>query len=310
MTNALVIGFGGMGCRHAQSLMNSSAFDKIYILEPNENVFHKNWNLIGAQENSKIIRIHSMDNIKVEIEFIVIATLADIRFKYFVECFKLDPKYILMEKIIFQSKEEFSQAISLVKNHKAQVYGNLPNRYFENYIQIKKEGLEIEKIKVTGPDFGLLCNSVHYIDLTQYLTGDVLVSHVSSMGWSEALNKRGVNFIEGEGTLVFTTKRGVLLEIVSDSKIYTDVVVEINTKHKTFRFNENKGLGSEISGSGAIQAEYSPVFASVLTSQAYADMMRGKCLFPNLEELRSSHCALFDSVKSLTDVYTDRLPIT
>lgn len=310
MNNALVIGFGGMGCRHAQSLLNSSAFDKIYILEPNENIFHKNLELIGAKEDSNILRIQSLFELKQKIEFIVIATLADIRFKYFVECLELNPKYILMEKIIFQSKEEFSKAIDLVKSHDTQVFGNLPNRYFENYQIIKKEGLIFEKLSISGPDFGLLCNSIHYIDLMQYLTEEIEMLHVSSMGWNSSLNKRGADFIEGEGTLLFTNNNGVVLEIIADSKMYTDVVVEIKTRQKTFRFNENQGHGSEISVGRMVQADFSPVLASVLTSQAYADMLTGECLFPGLEELSYSHYALFDSIKDLTGVCVDRLPIT
>ena len=103
MKKALVVGFGGMGCRHAQSLLNSSEFDEIYILEPNEDVFYKNLELIGAIKDSNISRIQSLFDIQQKIEIIIIATLADIRFKYFVECLELKPKYILLEKIVFQS---------------------------------------------------------------------------------------------------------------------------------------------------------------------------------------------------------------
>lgn len=310
MTNVLVIGFGGMGCRHAQSLLNSSEFDEIYILEPNEDVFQKNRVLIGAKEDSSIIRIQSLFDIKQRIEFIVIATLADIRFKYFVECLELKPKYILMEKIIFQSKKEFLSARDLIKGQDIQVFGNLPNRYFTNYKRIKKESLDLVSVSITGPAFGLICNSVHYIDLVQYLTGEIQISHVSSMGWNSSLNKRGADFMEGEGTLTFITKNGVVLEIVADSRMYTDVVVEIKTSQKIFRFNENLNRGSEILVDGAVQAEFSPVFASILTAQAYTDMLKGECLFPSLDELSYSHEALFESVKALTGLHVDHLPIT
>lgn len=310
MKNALVVGFGGMGCRHAQSLLNSSEFDEIYILEPNEDVFYKNLELIGATEDSNISRIQSLLDIKQKIEFIIIATLADIRFKYFVECLELKPKYILLEKVVFQSKKEFVSAIEFVKNHDIQVYGNLPNRYFPNYKKIKNEGLDLKAMRVTGPDFGLLCNSVHYIDLVQYLTGEIPISHVSSMGWSPSLNKRGDSYIEGQGTLTFITKNGIVLEIVADSKMYTDVVVEIKTEQKIIRFNENQNLGNEILVGSAVQAEFLPVFASILTAQAYSDMLRGECLFPSLDELNCSHDALFAAVKALTGLQVDHLPIT
>ena len=40
----LIVGFGGMGCRHAQSLINSYNDSLVYIHEPNDEIYKQNLN--------------------------------------------------------------------------------------------------------------------------------------------------------------------------------------------------------------------------------------------------------------------------
>lgn len=308
--NAIIIGFGGMGCRHTQSLINTLKFNVIFILEPSDHVFEKNSDLIGVNESSNIKRIKTLEEVTIDIEIIIIATLADIRFQYFEECMTLKPKYILLEKVIFQSKGEFKKSLELMRQHNVKVFGNLPRRYFESYKLIKSRNLKITKISVTGPGFGLLCNSIHYIDLVQYLTNEKVIKHRYSAGWSPTENRRGITYLEGEGTLNFTTDAGVVLEIVSDSRMYTDVVVEIRTDGKTFRFNETNSEGVEISDKGIHQLDFNSIYSSILTGRALDDMIVDCCLFPELFELSLSHYPLFEAVRALTGITKDCLPIT
>ena len=310
MKNAVIIGFGGMGCRHTQSLINTSQFNAIFILEPSDHVFEKNSDLIGIKNYNNIYRIKALKEVLIEIDIIILATLADIRFQYFKESLALTPRFILLEKVIFQSKVEFQNSIDLLQQKSVRVFGNLPRRYFKNYNLVKSKNLDINKVSITGPDFGLLCNSIHYIDLVQYLTNERVIKHCASMGWCAAENKRGATFLEGEGTLIFTTEKGVVLEIVSDSKMYTDLVVEIRSASKIFRFNESKCEGLEISDKGIEQLDFHPIYSSILTAKALDDMYSESCLFPELQELSSSHIPLFEAVKTLTGVTTKRLPIT
>ena len=46
MKKFLIVGFGGIGCRHAQSLINSFQESITYIFEPNEDVYQRNINYL------------------------------------------------------------------------------------------------------------------------------------------------------------------------------------------------------------------------------------------------------------------------
>jgi len=310
MRSALVVGFGGMGCRHAQSLLSLNSFDKIFIIEPNEEIFTRNCQLIGAEKNTSIQRIFELDSIGEGLEIVVIATLADVRFKYFSDTINLKPKFILLEKVVFQSKIDFDKAKDILVKCKSKVYGNLPNRYFSNYSSLKAENNNILSMRVTGPDFGLLCNAIHYIDLFQFLTNaDVIISEYSS-GFTPLKNKRSDQFLESEGTFRFKTKEGIGLEIVSDSRVFTDVVVEIHTTESIYRFNETSLRGSKLDGQGSEEIKLHLIYSSILTAQLFLDMEHDCCHLPTLDERSVTHTALFDAVNSLTGKEGEVFPIT
>lgn len=310
MRSALVIGFGGMGCRHAQSLLSLSLFDKVFVIEPSEETFAKNCKLIGAENNNSIERIFELDSIDEGLEIVIIATLADVRFKYFSDTIKLRPKFILLEKVVFQSKTDFVKAKEMLAQCKSKVYGNLPNRYFNNYSSLKTENHRILSMRVTGPDFGLLCNAIHYIDLFQFLTNADDIRSEYSFGFSPIKNKRGEQFLESEGTLRFKTKDDISLEIVSDSRVYTDVVVEIYTPERIYRFNEASLRGSRLDGQRSEEIKLDLIYSSILTAQIFLDMENSCCHLPTLNELSVTHTALFDAVKSLTGKSGRVLPVT
>ena len=99
----LIVGFGGMGCRHAQSLINSFPESITYIFEPNDDVFQKNINLIGQQDNKDIVKLSKLGQFNDVIDLCVIATSAGPRFDILRELLNYEIKNYILEKVVFQS---------------------------------------------------------------------------------------------------------------------------------------------------------------------------------------------------------------
>ena len=131
----LIVGFGGMGCRHAQSLINMYNNASVFVHEPNDNIFNENLALIGESSNNNIKRVSILNEIKSKINFCVIATSAEPRFEILKELLNYDIENFLVEKVVFQSRVQFQEIKKILKGKK--VYVNFVNRYFENYIRIK-----------------------------------------------------------------------------------------------------------------------------------------------------------------------------
>ena len=163
---------------------------------------------------------------------------------------------------------------------------------------------------VTGPDFGLLCNSIHYIDLFSFIINDYDISFTSSIGFNEINNKRGSVFIEGEGEFNFVGNDGSTLKIVSDSSIYDETIVNITTEKYSFRFNENtlNGSKSDVNGFSSMPLELK--YTSQLTSIIYEDMCNNQCLLPNLKQMKKTHSALFKAVESSVSLNSTKFNIT
>ena len=73
----LIVGFGGMGCRHAQSLIDANSDSLVYIFEPNDKIYESNLDLIGQSMNNKVHRLSNFDQINFKIDFCVVATSSE-----------------------------------------------------------------------------------------------------------------------------------------------------------------------------------------------------------------------------------------
>jgi len=99
--NILVIGFGNMGCRHAQAFLQDNSY-KVSVIEPNGTVFNSNLPRIGGT-NENISRTTFAECQKNFFDFAVIATSAEMRLTLFKEVLNIGIKNILLEKVVFQS---------------------------------------------------------------------------------------------------------------------------------------------------------------------------------------------------------------
>ena len=195
----LVVGFGKMGCRHAQSLINDPSFE-VHILENSKENIINNLKLINYEYNdffwyNNIVDIPILD-------MAIIATSSNPRFDIFNRLLDHGYRYFLLEKIVFQSKKQFDKAIELVESTNSSVYCNFVNRYFKAYQNIKNELLPNENIQISvhGGPFGLGCNSIHYLDLFQYLTNNSKIKYISSnITESKIKNRRGSHYKEFYG---------------------------------------------------------------------------------------------------------------
>src|SRR5690606_19736171 len=74
------------------------------------------------------------------------------------------------------------------------------------------------KMIISGGDFGLGCNALHYMDLFEYFTGEKAEIEYNELVENLEGNRRGGIYKELLGQMVFTTSRGDLLLISSEQK--------------------------------------------------------------------------------------------
>ena len=298
----LIVGFGGIGCRHAQSLVNESITNEIWVMEKEEAVFKKNC-LAISQKLSRFQYIRDdFDKLPDHIDFALIATTSVPRFeifKYLVT--RKNIKLFLLEKVVFQSIQQFEEAISMANIFGVKAYCNFVNRYFPNYKRLQKGLLPNKSFKmfVSGGDFGLGCNSLHYIDLFHFLaqSNPILTQH----RLIENLNKhkRGSNFREVIGSMRWETQRKDLLILSSDSNRDGNVEISITQDDHMHILNEGSGLHLKSERSNEIiQEDFEMLRTSSLTSKILIDIINNCCQLPLIEETFHSHAQLFGCINA------------
>ena len=310
INNFLIVGFGGMGCRHAQSLINSYSDSLVYIYEPNDDIYKQNLNLIGQSLNKNIKRLQNFNEIKSKIDFCVIATSSGPRFEILKELLNYEIPYFLVEKVVFQSNNQFQEIQKLVGDKK--IYVNFVNRYFKNYTDLKQDiNNHSFTMDVIGGDFGLGCNALHYFDLFKYFGG--IEPSLSKFNLSENVNgnKRGNIYKEVEGQISILGKKGSILNISSDLTRQGDVEIILKYSNKTHVINEGLSKHIQFSTDNIITEPLLIQYTSSLTASIYKDILEDNCLLPVMSDTRDIHSILFESInKSLKLKTEDICPVT
>ena len=125
-----------MGCRHAQSLLNSEEDYTLYIIEPSDQSFEAGLSIIGASKDN-FIRFHTLKELNVDIDFAISATCSKPRYSIMKDLIEYGIKYLLVEKVAFQSLAQFDSIIEILEANDAVAYCNTPNRYYKNFIELK-----------------------------------------------------------------------------------------------------------------------------------------------------------------------------
>ena len=165
--NLAIIGCGNIGFRHFQSILNLKCNCQIFLIDNSVTALSNCKKYLDANPNLnlKISFFDNFDKISSNLDIIIIATSAFPRRNIIEKIYdRKKPKYIILEKFLFPKLEDYKFCENLFTINKTKVWVNQwMGNEFEN---LKKYFPSNEKIdfKVSGENWGLCCNSVHYID--------------------------------------------------------------------------------------------------------------------------------------------------
>lgn len=176
--NLLIIGAGQLGSRHLQALAQLDDKFSIYVLDPSEqslDVAKQRYQEVAQETSPEVTYVTDMEAIAgLNVEVAIVATNAAVRLgivKQLVE--KLTVKYLVLEKVLFQSVAQLVEAEKILANAGVKTWVNCPRRQFPAYQAIAQQyqGAQSVALEVTGSNWGLGCNAIHFIDLWNYLAG-------------------------------------------------------------------------------------------------------------------------------------------
>ena len=198
MKNIVVIGAGQLGSRHLQALSKVNFQTTIEVVDP----FASSLEVAKARfdemsENSSIVGIRyvsSISQLSTNVDLAIIATNADVRAEVIRQLVKqCDVKNLVLEKVLFQKTEEYSEIQALLEVKNIKTWVNHPRRMFPYYAKLKELLVDSKQVsyQVQGGDWGLACNGLHFIDHLAFLTGCVdLKINTDGLNSSVIVSKR------------------------------------------------------------------------------------------------------------------------
>jgi predicted dehydrogenase len=317
----IIVGAGQLGSRYLQGLAKCENSLRIYVVDTNENTLlfaQQRWReVIETNEMDKVVSYHTqISDCPREVDIIIVATTAYKRVELISSIFLHSAvRYWIVEKVLAQSSEELDQLLT-VMGPKSQVWVNTPRRMLSWHKLIRDKLVKKAplNLRVNGKTWGLACNSVHFLDMLAWLSGESLIQISTDKLENEWIKaKRPGNWeVMGELTAHFSGGSTATLAVESGELKDLSCQFDLEDGKFTWHIDEDKGLalrsdGLSIPGRLPFQSEVTPHLVTQILST-------GKCELPTLSVSVEIHRVFLDAMlkhwRKTVDIMATRVPIT
>ena len=322
VTNIAIIGLGEIGSRHLQALTNIALPCKIYGVEPSKlalNIAKSRLEELSANQLPEIQFFHSVEELPKQLGLVIIATSSDIRLKILESLFdnNIEVENIIFEKVVFQRSEDFEKANRLLSNNQTASWVNCPRRSWPIYQELRsllKKRDELNFV-LKGGDWGMGCNSIHFIDLIEWLTASKIFEISIDKLDPVIFESKRKGFMEFSGKLKVNYTGKNKLHLISDVKIKQTPEIKITGKDFKICINESKGTLLIEKENESNSQEFKTPYQSEMSNFIAEDILiRKKANLPGFDESMRQHIimlnALQDHIQNTTLTKIDYCPIT
>ena len=225
MKRIAVIGVGQLGSRHLQGIKKSKNELEIWAVDSNRaslDMAKDRFGQILSINNKLVHYVESLDVLPESLEIVIIATSSKPRAGIITQLLASHHiENLILEKFLFNRLGDYDLIGNLLHEKQVSTYVNTPRRLYVGYERIKKYLRPNVPISLLyqGSNWGLCCNSIHFIDLSQYLTGSGNFIIDTSGLLPHILSSKRSGYIELEGTIVVKSDRGDVLKLICEESV-------------------------------------------------------------------------------------------
>ena len=301
----IIIGFGNIGKRHYESIINKISSSTIYLVD------------IKIKESdefcktNRIIKTNTILKHNLKFDLCIFSSNSMGRINLLKNFLKYNTaKKIIFEKIAFSSSIQYNEVMKLIKPQ-SSAFINCPRRIWKSYIDLKKTILKdrLINIQVSGYNWGILSNSIHFIDLLAFLSNDKNIKFLFS-NCSNPFPSKREKYYEVFGSVVFENFKGNLL-LLNDIKNLTNKTnITIYCQKYTYIIDEqdNKLLVINNNTKKEKELNFNTYFQSEISIEYLSKFNDLKSL-PNLQVSKYSHYALYEFFSTIFPKNT-KFPVT
>ena len=248
MYKIALIGAGQIGSRHLQALALAKVPISVEVVSRSSQSLAKTKErfeqIQGTGLAKRVKYFQSIKYLSNAIDIAIIATNSDVRRKVIEELIQYKKtRFLLLEKVVFQSIQDFQEIIELLKINQVKAWVNCPRRMIAFYQEMKNHLECGEKIicDVQGGNWGMGCNSIHFIDLFSFLSGETDFRITSADLDKEILASKREGFLEFTGTLHGISENGSKFSLISHKEFNTPFVINVSNNTSRYTILESDG---------------------------------------------------------------------
>jgi hypothetical protein len=320
-----IVGAGQIGSRHLQALCHLENSTRIDLVDPsNESLQTARDRYKEAMPaNKQSIELHchnDLDNLPGTLDLVIIATNSIVRERVLREITEKRPvKNLILEKILFQRKAQYIGVDKFLKESGIPTWVSCWMRTTDFFKKIKSLLNPEKQIRVIieGPQWGIGCNSVHFLDFFSYLTNAGEFKFTETELASKALESKRSGFKEFSGRIAGKDSRGNTLELICYETGAEPITIKIYNDTKTCQVIGWCGkvtLNITAKNENRTEEAYLP-YQSQLTHIWVNDIFeKGSCDLPTYAESMPLHLELIrvftSHLEKITGKEIDVCPIT
>lgn len=313
----LLVGAGQLGSRYLQGLARVARPLDIFVSDISHESLARaeaRWYEAAGTASRNSVRFElGLSHIPQEIDLAIVATSAETREQVVSalsgQCIV---HYWVLEKVLAQSIQEIDRIKTLIRDG-SRAWVNTPRRMIAWHKEIKSKFKQSGpfSISVVGGNWGLACNSIHFLDMLAWLSDEQLLSISSEQLNGEWHKGKRPGFWEIYGTLTARFSKGSVATLTCHD-MDQPYLIQVCDGQDEWKIYESSGVaeradGLIVRGKLSYQSEITaPLIESILKT--------GQCELPLLKVSAELHRPLINGLldhwnKSMPNTI-NRVPIT
>lgn len=327
MANILIVGAGQLGSRHLQSLASLDKKNNIFVVDPSQESLEVAKNrysqVSGVGSPVGVIYQSGYEGIPTQIDVCIVATNAAYRLaviKEITKWFKL--RFLVLEKILFQNTKELYLAHQLLKENDIPTWVNCPRRMFSVYqlLKARVKGSRQLKLRVEGSEWGLACNSIHFIDLWAFLVCQINYSIDLAKLEERTFPSKRLGYSEVYGNIsggIENFTFSLTCDLPQEGRGANPLIITIETDKAIMKLSEGEQQLKifDLNGNQLEVIDFKVRFQSELTNEVVGLLLKnGGCNLTPFNESLQLHSPFLDSMLQFFNKHSDialtKCPIT
>ena len=318
--NIVLVGAGALGSRHLQAMKNTNHECFFWVVDSSTESLDRCRKIYEDSPANKKVQgieyIQNIDDLPKHIDFLLIATGSGPRFAIFKSITdRCKVKNVVFEKILFQKLDYYEEAALILEKKHINAWVNTPRRMWDFYEEIKPYfvGTPAHMFMIGG-NWGLGCNSIHFIDLYAYLTGCTTYK-IDTNGLDRVLyDSKRTGYKEINGLLHCTFSNGGSL-MLDSSIVNLRAILTISNENITFSIDEGCKVCWINDANGNRVKTIKVPYQSQLTNLVLDNILdSGTCLLPIYKESDKLHRpfvkGVIDFINNELNGNIDKCPLT